>query len=142
MPNFKAKLGDGFVELPFDVKKEFGKARVPVRISLNGYSYRSTVCVYGGKYFVPVRRSHREGAGIKEGGSIFVKVSRDDEARVIEPPHELAAALAKSRAAKVAWEKLSYTDKKERAQSILLAKKPETRARRLEKIMEGLTAAK
>jgi hypothetical protein len=142
MPDFKTKLGDGFVELPFDVKKEFGKARAPVRISLNGYSYRSTVCVYGGKYFVPVRRSHQEGAGIKDGDSILVKVSRDDEARVIEPPRELATALAKSRAAKAGWEKLSYTDKKEHAQSILLAKKPETRARRLEKILEGLTGAR
>jgi Bacteriocin-protection, YdeI or OmpD-Associated/Domain of unknown function (DUF1905) len=139
MKNLKLKLGDGFVELPFDVKKEFGKARPPVRISINGYSYRSTVCVYGGNYFVPVCKANQEAAGVNEGETVSVTIAVDNEVREVEPPPELSAALAKNRKAKSRWEELSYTNKKEHAAAMLQAKKPETRARRLEKIIEQLT---
>jgi hypothetical protein len=49
------------------VKKEFGKARQPVKVSINGCRYRSTISVYGGKYYLPVRRERREAAGVKVG---------------------------------------------------------------------------
>jgi hypothetical protein len=70
---FRAKLGADagalFVAVPFDVEKEFGKARAPVKVSINGYSYRSTISVYGGKYYLPVRGDRREAAGVKGGTS-------------------------------------------------------------------------
>jgi hypothetical protein len=79
--SFRAKLGaEGhalFFEVPFDVKKEFGKARPPVKVSVNGHSYRSTVSVYGGKYYLPVRMERREEAGIKAGNIIKVTVALD-----------------------------------------------------------------
>jgi len=138
--SFKTKLGSGFVELPFDARKEFGKARPPVRISINGYSFRSTIAVYGGRYYVPVRRERREAAGVKPGDIVQVTIAPDTEARTVEPPAELAAVLAKNGPARAQWESLSYTHKKEHAEAILQAKKPETRARRVQKILEKLTA--
>jgi hypothetical protein len=142
--SFHAKLGaEGhalFFEVPFDVKKEFGKARPPVKVSVNGYTYRSTISVYGGKYYLPVRSERREEAGLKSGDIIKVKVALDTEIRVVQPPPELSAAFKKNAAAKARWETLSYTCKKEHADAILQAKKPETRARRVEKALAMLAA--
>jgi hypothetical protein len=138
--SFKTKLGSGFVELPFDAKKEFGKARPPVRVSINGYTFRSTIAVYGGRYYVPVRRDRREAAGVEAGDIVRVTIVPDTEARTVEPPAELAAALAKNGPARAQWERLSYTHKKEHAEAIHQAKKPETRARRLQETLEKLTA--
>jgi hypothetical protein len=141
---FRAKLGAKghalFFEVPLDVKQEFGKARPPVKVTINGYSYRSTVCVYGGKYYLPVRQERREEAGLKAGDIIEVAVALDNEPRTVTPPPELSAAFKKNVAAKERWEKLSYTHKKEHAEAILQAKKPETRARRVEKTLEMLAA--
>lgn len=138
--SFKIRLGTGFVELPFDVKEQFGKARPPVRVSINGYRYRSTVAVYGGKYYVPVRRERQEAAGVKPGDIVEVTIASDTAVRRVEPPPVLSAALQKNSRARAQWERLSYTHKKEHAEAILQAKKPETRARRIQQILEKLTA--
>ena len=138
--SFKVKLGEGFVQLPFDVRKEFGKARPPVNVSINGYTYRSTVAVYGQKYFVPVRRDRREAARAKVGDVVSVRITLDTKSRRVEPPPDLKAALKKNAAAKATWERLSYTHKREFAEVILQAKKHETRARRVQKTLEELIA--
>lgn len=140
---FKAKLGGDagalFVEVPFDVKREFGKARPPVKVSINGYSYQSTISVYGGKYYLPVRRDRREAAGVKLGDVVEVTIQPDTEVRGVDPPAALSAALAKNGPAKAQWDRLSYTQKKEHAEAVLQAKKSETRARRIQKILGKLT---
>jgi hypothetical protein len=137
--SFKTKFDKGFVEIPFDVKEHFGKARPPVRVTINSYTYRSTPCVYGGKYFIPVRMSNQKAAGIMPNDIIAVTIASDTDVREVEPPPELRAALAKDKAAQARWEKLSYTTKKEHALAIIEAKKPETRERRLQKIMKDLS---
>jgi Domain of unknown function (DUF1905)/Bacteriocin-protection, YdeI or OmpD-Associated len=129
-----------FFEVPFDVKQEFGKARPPVKVSVNGHTYRSTVSVYGGKYYLPVRQERREAAGVKAGDIVKVTVALDTEVRTIKPPPELSAAFKKNGVAKERWEALSYTHKKEHANAILEAKKPETRSRRVEKTLVMLAA--
>jgi len=79
--SFRAKLGAKghslFFEVPLDVRKEFGKARPPVKVTINGYTYRSTVSVYGGKYYLPVRQERRDEAGLKGGQIIDVKIALD-----------------------------------------------------------------
>jgi hypothetical protein len=135
---FKTKLGDGFLELPFDVKAEFGSARAPVNVAINGYSFRSTVCVYGGKYFVPVRKDRQNAAGVKPGDTVEAAIAPDTKERLVEPPPDLAAALKKNPRAREQWDKLSYTDRREHAEAIEGAKKPETRARRLKSTLEKL----
>lgn len=104
----------------------------------DSYSYRSTVCVYGGKYFIPVRRSNQEAAGVKPGDALVAGIVLDKETRKVEPPSGLKAAFAKYGGLRANWEKLSYTAKKEHADAILQAKKTETRARRVEKILDQL----
>ena len=111
-----------------------------MKVSVNGHSYRSTVSVYGGKYYLPVRSERRDAAGLKHGDIIRVTVAPDTAARTVQPPPELSAALAKNSAAKAQWQKLSYTHKKEHADAIREAKKPETRARRLQKTLQMLVA--
>lgn len=136
---FRATLGaEGhalFFEVPFDVKQEFGKARPPVKVSVNGYTYRSTVSVYDGRYYLPVRRERREEAGLRAGDIIDVTVALDTEERTVMAPPELCAAFKKNAAAKERWKELSYTRKKEHADAILQAKRPETRARRVQKTL-------
>src|SRR5688500_15485506 len=85
---FKAKLtadsGGIFFQVPFDVKTEFGKARAPVRVTLGRYTYASTVAVYGGKYYVPVRREHREAARVTPGKTIGIRLELDEAKRDVK----------------------------------------------------------
>lgn len=129
-----------YVELAFDVKETFGKARPPVLVTVNGYTYASTVAVYGGRSYLPVRRSHREKANVALGDEVDVVVALDTSERKVAPPPELAKALRANATAKAAWEALSFTHQREHAEAIEQAKKAETRARRVEKAIELLLA--
>lgn len=132
------------IQIPFDVQKVYGtRARVPVRGTINGFPYRSSISPMGGGcHFMPVNKSLREGAKVKAGDTISVVMERDDEPRVITPPKDLARALKADKDAKANWEKLSYTHQKEYANAIKEAKRPETRARRLEKAITELASGK
>jgi hypothetical protein len=132
------------IAIPFDVEKVFGtRARVPVRGTINGFPYRSSIFPYrDGKHYMAVNKATREGAKAKGGETISVVMERDEEPRVITPSTDLARALKASKEARVAWEKLSYTHQKEYAKAIEDAKKPETRARRIEKTIAQLEAGK
>jgi hypothetical protein len=132
------------IAIPFDVEKAYGsRGRVPVRGTLNGFAFRSSVFPMGGGcHWLVVNRDMREGAKIKAGETISVMMERDDEPRVITPPKDFARALAANKTALAAWDKLSYTHRKEYAKAIEEAKKPETRARRIEKAIAALAAPK
>ncbi len=146
--------GENFmIELPFDVKDAFGRARPPIVISVTPihgaggrehkgavYTFRWTVSVYGGKYYIGIRRSHREEAGLVAGQHVSITVSLDDKPREIATPPDLAKLLAKNTAARASWNALSYSHKKEHAEALASAKKPETRERRLQKTLEMLLA--
>lgn len=141
---FKAKLGGGdsgdipLVEVPFDVKSLFGKARAPVVVRFKGIHFRTTIAVYGGKSYIGLRREIREKAGVKIGQTIEFTVEADTEARTVTVPKDLSAALKKAGLMKE-WEKLSYTHQKEHVAAVEDAKKPETRARRIQKAVEMLS---
>jgi hypothetical protein len=133
------------ITIPFDVQKTFGtRARVPVRGTINGFSFRSSIFPMGkdGCHMMAVNRGMREGAKAKAGDMVSFVMERDDEPRVITPPEDLARVLKANKAALAAWERLSYTHRKEYAKAIEDAKKPETRARRIEKTIAALTAEK
>ena len=118
------------IRLPFDPRAVFGRARPPVVVTLNGYSYRSTVAIMSGVTFVPLRRSHREAAGVVEGQPVEVTLTLDTEPRTVKAPADLRAALA----AADAWERwngLAFTHQREHVEAIGGAKKPDTRARRV-----------
>ena len=120
-----------FIPLPFDPRDAFGKVRAPVKVTLNGYSYRSTIAAMGGPPCVPLRRSHREAAGLDGGETLAVRVDLDTEKREAVPPADLVAALKASKTAWAGWNDLSYTHQREHVEAIEGAKKPETRKRRI-----------
>jgi len=124
---------------PVDVREFFGTwARVPVRGTINGYPFRSSLSPYGGRHLMPVNKELRAGAGVDAGDMVEVVMERDEEERTVEAPPLLKKALAKSKTAQANWEKLSFTHKKEMARAIVGAKQEETRLRRLAKVVEVL----
>ena len=124
---------------PIDVPEFFGtRGRVPVRGTINGYSFRSSLMPMGGCHMMPVNKTLCEGARVAAGDVVEVVMERDEEERTVEAPPLLKKALAKSKAAEENWRKLSFTHKKEMAQAILGAKQEETRLRRLMKIVQVL----
>ena len=129
-----------FVEVPLDVPALFGRARAPVQVTINGYRFRSTVAVYGGRYFLPVKRAVREAAGVAAGDLVVVEVAPDSQPREVEVPEDLAAALAADPAAAAAFERLSYTHRREYVEWVAEAKRPETRRRRVDETVARLRA--
>ena len=126
------------IELPFDPKAVFGKARAPVKVTINGYSYRSTVALMGGPPFVPLRASHREAAGITGEAEVTVRLDLDTEKREVTPPADLKKALKASPPAWDRWVEMSFSHQREYAEAIEEAKKPETRARRIAGAVEAV----
>jgi len=127
-----------YIRIPFDVKTVFGKARPPVRVSVNGYQYRSTLAPYGGEYYLGINQTVRAATHVKAGDRVSVVVEADEAPRTIKPPADLARALKANPAAKARWDELSYTHRKEYVEAIEEAKRPETRARRIAKTVERL----
>lgn len=127
--------------MPFSVPEVFGtRARVPVRGTLNGYPFQSSIAPMGGRFIMPVNRTLREDARVSAGDLVDVELERDTEPRVMEPTPDLAAALKAEPTARAAWDRLSYTRRKEFVLAIEEAKKPETRARRVAKAIGELLA--
>ena len=126
-----------FVPVPFDPKPVFGKVRAPVKVTLNGYTYRSTIASMGGTVCIPLRRSNREAAGLEGGETLNVKLELDTEKREIKPPADLVKALKATPTAWDRWKELSYSHQRETVESIEGAKTPETRARRVARAVEA-----
>jgi hypothetical protein len=150
---FKVKLGGHstamcFMRPPFNVVEVFGtKARVPVRGTINGFPFRSSLSNMGQSnmgegHCMPVNKTLREGGKCKAGDIVEIVMERDDEKRVVAPPPLLKKELAKSKTAQANWDKMSFTNKKEIARSITEVKQEETRARRLAKAMDILRSGR
>jgi hypothetical protein len=129
---------------PINVPEMFrSRGRVPVKGTINGFPFRSSLMPMGGCHMMPVNKAVCQGAGVKPGDVVDVMMERDAEERTVEPPVELARALKNSKQARERWENLSFTYKKEMANSISGAKQEETRERRLAKVVSVLeTGAK
>jgi len=149
VPSFKGVLtstprggGGTLVPVPRDVAAKMGLKGMPrVQAVIAGQPYRGSLMPMGdGTYCLGVLKSIQEAAGVKQGDKVTVEIELDTAPRVIEPPADLAKALARDKRASGAWEKLSFTNKKEIARSLEEAKKPETRERRLAAVLEKLRA--
>jgi hypothetical protein len=126
------------VEIPFDVKAEYGSARAKVVATVNGVRLRTTVAVYGGKSYVGFREEIRKAAKIDIGDRITVRLEPDVEPRTVEAPVDLTAALRTDGKAKAAFDALAYSHQREYVRWIDDSKKPETRARRIEQTLARL----
>ena len=127
-----------FIPVPFDPREVFGKVRAPVRVTLNGYTYRSTISAMKGGACIPLRKSNREAAGLRGTETLPVRIELDAQVRQVQPPEDLETALQKSKAVWAAWEALSYTYKREHVDAVEGAKKPETRTRRIANTVRSL----
>jgi hypothetical protein len=120
-----------FIPVPFDPKPVFGKVRAPVKVTVNGYTYRSTIASMGHGACIPLRRSNREAAGLDGTETLPVTLALDVEKRVVTPPADFVKALKAAPGAWDKWRALSYSHQREYAEAVGEAKKPETRARRI-----------
>lgn len=118
------------IQLPFDPKALFGSARAPVRVTLNGYTYRSTTFIMDGCRFVPLRTSNREAAGVRDGQTLEVTMTLDTAERTVEVPPDLDRTL-RAAGLRAAFDAMSYTCRREYVEAIAQAKKPETREKRV-----------
>jgi hypothetical protein len=136
------KTSTGFMIPPRVVEALGSGKRPPVNVMLNGvYGYRNTVAPMGGDYWLGVSAEHRESSGVKAGDEVEVELTLDTAPREVVVPTDLAAALAKDSTAKAAFDKLSYSHKRQHVLAIEGAKAAETRARRVLKAIDMLKAA-
>jgi len=126
-----------FIPVPFDPKPVFGKVRAPVQVTLNGYSYRSTIADMGLGPCIPLRRSNREAARLVGGETLSITLKLDTEKREVKPPADLVKALKSSPPAWDRWHELSYSHQREHVEAIESAKKPETRASRIARTVQA-----
>ncbi len=140
MPIFKGVLtatprggGGTLVPVPRQVAAKLGLKGMPkVQAVIAGQPYRGSLMPMGdGTYCLGVLKSIQEAAGVKQGDTVTVELELDTARRVVELPADLAKAIARDKEASAAWDKLSFTNKKEMARGLEEAKKPETRERRL-----------
>ena len=110
--------------------------RPPVVVTLGGYTYRTTVAPMGGSYFVPLAAEHREAAGVMAGDAVDVRLELDTAPRDTALPDDLDAAL--DDAARSHFHSLAPSHRKEWVRWVEEAKKPETRAARIEKSAAAL----
>jgi len=115
-----------------------GNARVPLAITFKGQTFRTSVSIYRGQWMTVVNQQMREG-GLVPGGTYSVDISVDVAERTVEIPADLLAALKKAKLLS-AFEKLSYTHRKEHVRSVEDAKKPETRLSRIERVLVKVSA--
>ncbi len=130
-----------YFNVPFNVKEVFGTgARVPVRGTMNGFAYRSSIFPMGkgGCHMMVVNREMRNGTGAEVGDTVEVVMERDPAPRTVAVPPELKKVLARNKRAHALFDKLSYTHRKEFARWVTEAKRLETRAERLAKVVPML----
>ena len=127
------------IRVPDDVVESLGKGkRPPVRVTINGYTYRSTIAVMGGDYMVGVSADNRAGAGVRGGDEIDVDIELDTAPREVSVPPDFAAALDAEPDARRTFDGLSYSNKSWHVLQIEGAKTDETRQRRIGKSVEAL----
>ena len=137
--HLESDQGACFIRVPPEVLTALGqRKRAPVKVTINATSFRTTIAVYGGKSYVGVRREIREAAGVTAGDQLTVGLEFDAELRTVDLPEALRVTLEGDSKAAAAFEKLSYTRKKEFVEWLMGAKQPETQRRRLAQVMAML----
>jgi hypothetical protein len=131
------------IEVPPDVVEGLGGGKKPaVAVTIGSFSYRSSIAVMGGKFLIPLSAERRAESGLKGGDAVEVELALDDKPREVTVPDDLAAALAGDAGAKTFFEALSYSNKLRHVLSVTDARTPETRQRRIDKVLEMMRAGK
>ena len=129
------------IRVPPEVVAGLGSGKRPaVRVTVGGHTYRSTVAPMGGAFWIPLSAEHREAAGLAAGDEVDVVVEHDAAPREVALPDDLAAAFDDDVQAR--FDALAPSHRKEWVRWVEEAKKPETRAARVEKTVESIRAGK
>lgn len=127
------------IRIPDEIVEALGSGRRPaVRVTINGFTYRSTVAVMGGMYMIGVSAENRGPAGVSGGEEVDVDLELDTAPREVIVPPDLAAALDAEPAARATFEALSYSNKGWHVLQATGTTNPETRARRIAKSIAAL----
>jgi Bacteriocin-protection, YdeI or OmpD-Associated/Domain of unknown function (DUF1905) len=127
------------LEVPPEVVEALGAGKRPaVTITINGHSWKSRVAIMRGRYLLGLSNANRKAAGVATGDEVEVEVEIDAEPRVVAEPADFARALDADPAARTAYDRLAYSHKRQHVLAIESAKKPETRARLIEKALAML----
>ena len=127
------------LEVPPEVVEALGGGKRPaVTITINGHSWKSRVAIMRGRYLLGLSNANRKSAGVATSDEVEVEVEIDAGPRVVAEPTDFARALDADPAARTAYDRLSDSRKREHVRAIESAKKPETRARRIEKALAML----
>jgi hypothetical protein len=131
------------VEVPAKVVDGLGSTKRPlVRVTINGYTYRSAIAPMGGTFMLGISEEVRNNANVSAGQTVDVDVELDTQPRDVEVPPELAKALARDANAKKYFESLSYSGKFRLTAPIANGKTAETRERNLAQAMQALKSGK
>ncbi len=127
------------IRIPDEIVEGLGAGkRPPIRVTINGYTYRSTVAVMGGDYMVGVNADNRAGAGVAGGDQVDVDIALDTAPREVAVPADFAAALDAEPDARRTFDKLSNSNKGWHTGQIEGAKTDETRQRRIGRSIDAL----
>jgi hypothetical protein len=127
------------MHVPPEVVEALGAGRKPpVRVTIGGHTYRSTVATRGGVYLLPISAENRAGAGVAAGDEVEVDVELDEAPREVQVPDDLATALAGDETARGSFESLPYSHRLRHVLAVEDAKTPETRSRRIDKALAML----
>jgi uncharacterized protein YdeI (YjbR/CyaY-like superfamily) len=113
-----------------------------VTVIVNGFTFRTSIAKMGGRYLLGVNAERRKEADIQAGQVCDVDVELDTAPRVIEVPDDLAAALAADPDAKTFWNTLSHSNQSWHVYQATSARKPETRAARIERSIAVLRSGR
>jgi hypothetical protein len=131
------------IPVPDEVVAALEAGRRPaVRVTVAAHTYRTTIASMGGRFVLPLSAEHRAHAGVAAGDEVEVHIESDTAARDVTLPSDLAEALREDGPAQSFFESLAYTHRKEWIRWIEEAKKPDTRANRVEVAVEALGAGK
>lgn len=120
------------------VERLGGGNRPKVSVTIGDFSYRSSIARMGGEFWLGASAERRAAGNLEPGRTYDLALDLDTAPRVIEVPDDLAAALAENARAEAAWQGLSYSNQRRHAEAVTGAKKAETRARRVAKVVESL----
>jgi len=127
------------IEIPAEIVEALGAGKRPaITVTINGFTYRSSVAVMGGTYMVGVSAENRAGTGVKGGDEVDVDIELDTAPREIVVPPDFAAALDAVPKARSTFDRLSYSNKSWHTYQLTAAKTDETRQRRIAKSIEAL----
>jgi hypothetical protein len=127
------------IRVPDEIVEALGAGKRPkVRVTLRGYTYRSSIATVSGAYMVGVSAENRAGAGVAGGDEVDVDIEVDTAPREVTMPADFASALDAEPNARRAFDELSYSNKSWHVSQIVGAKTDETRQRRIVRSVEAL----